>query len=219
MLDLEKDEAPWRRVAVQTAVEASRGLVRIAEVDAKEPPSLSTILKKYKGGDGITMRKEAARSSSSAKPKKRGRPKEKEDDGPREVRAELENHEEVARYRKDGGKVLAEKWVGLCVRDDEFRFTGEVVGMKWVKKAAPPQICAEIRSHDKKVTETYCVLDLPAMVIAAEDEQVLDVLLEYDPPEDEFDLPGDKEAEHVVCQPVESEDDDDAEDDDVDLEL
>ena len=118
---------------------------------------------------------------------KRGRPKEKEDD-----------HEEAARYQMDGGKVLEEKWVGLCVRDDEYRFTGEIVGMKWVDDTEPPQICAEIRSYDKKVTETYCVLDLPAMVIAAEDEQLLDVLLEYDPPEDEFDLPGDGEAENAV---------------------
>ena len=53
--------------------------------------------------------------------------------------------------------------------------------MKWVDDTEPPQICTEIRSYDKKVTETYCVLDLPAMVITAEDEQVLDVLLEYDP--------------------------------------
>ena len=97
------------------------------------------------------------------------------------VRAELENHEEAARYQKDGGGVLGEKWVGLCVRDDEYRFTGEIVGMKWVDDTEPPQICTEIRSYDKKVTETYCVLDLPAMVITAEDEQVLDVLLEYDP--------------------------------------
>ena len=101
---------------------------------------------------------------------KRGRPKEKEDD-----------HEEAARYQMDGGKVLEEKWVGLCVRDDEYRFTGEIVGTKWVDDTEPPQICTEIRSYDKKVTETYCVLDLPAMVITAEDEQVLDVLLEYDP--------------------------------------
>ena len=57
------------------------------------------------------------------------------------------------------------------------------------------------------------------MVITAEDEQVLDVLLEYDPLEDEFDLPGDREAEKTMAQPVEPEDDDDAEDDDVDLEL
>lgn len=139
---------------------------------------------------------------------KRGRPKEKEDD-----------HEEAARYQIDGGKVLEEKWVGLCVRDDEYRFTGEIVGTKWVDDTEPPQICTEIRSYDKKVTETYCVLDLPAMVITAEDEQVLDVLLEYDPLEDEFDLPGDREAEKTMAQPVEPEDDDDAEDDDVDLEL
>ena len=208
----------WRRVAVRIAVEASRGLVRIAEVDAEEPPPLSTILKKYKGGDGIKMRKEAIRSSSTTKAK-RGRPKAKEDDGARVVRAELEDHEEAARYQKDGGKVLGEKWVGLCVRDDEYQFTGEIVGMKWVGDTEPPQICAEIRSYDKKVTQTYCVYDLPAMVIAAEDEQLLDVLLEYDPPEDEFDLPGDEEAERTMAQPVEPEDDDDAEDDDVDLEL
>ena len=123
---------------------------------------------------------------------KRGRPKEKEDD-----------HEEAARYQMDGGKVLEEKWVGLCVRDDEYRFTGEIVGTKWVDDTEPPQICTEIRSYDKKVTETYCVLDLPAMVITAEDEQVLDVLLEYDPLEDEFDLPGDREAEKTMAQPVE----------------
>ena len=135
------------------------------------------------------------------------------------VRAELEDHEEAARYQKDGGKVLGEKWVGLCARDDEYQFTGEIVGMKWVDDTEPPQICAEIRSYDKKVTETYCVYDLPAMVIAAEDEQLLDVLLEYDPPEDEFDLLGDEEAERTMAQPVEPEDDDDAEDDDVDLEL
>ena len=218
VLDLERDEAPWRRVAVRTAVAASRGLVRIAEVDAEEPPPLSTILKKYKGGDGITMRKEAIRSSSTTKAK-RGRPKAKEDDGARVVRAELENHEEAARYQKDGGKVLGEKWVGLCVRDDEYRFAGEIVGMKWVDDTDPPQICAEIRSYDKKVTQTYCVYDLPAMVIAAEDEQLLDVLLEYDPPEDEFDLPGDEEAERTMAQPLGPDDDDGAEDDDVDLEL
>ena len=139
---------------------------------------------------------------------KRGRPKEKEDD-----------HEEAARYQKDGGKVLGEKWVGLCVRDDEYRFAGEIVGMKWVDDTDPPQICAEIRSYDKKVTETYCVYDLPAMVIAAEDEQLLDVLLEYDPPEDEFDLLGDEEAERTMAQPLGPDDDDGAEDDDVDLEL
>ena len=115
--------------------------------------------------------------------------------------------------------MLGEKWVGLCVRDDEYQFTGEIVGMKWVGDTEPPQICAEIRSYDKKVTQTYCVYDLPAMVIAAEDEQLLDVLLEYDPPEDEFDLPGDEEAERTMAQPVEPDDDDDAEDDDVDLEL
>ena len=197
-------------VAVRPAVEASRGLVRIAEVDAEEPPPLSTILKKYKGGDGITMRKEAIRSSSTTKAK-RGRPKAKEDDGARVVRAELENHEEAARYQKDGGKVLGEKCVGLCARDDEYQFTGEIVGMKWVGDTEPPQICAEIRSYDKKVTQTYCVYDLPAMVIAAEDEQLLDVLLEYDPPEDEFDLLGDEEAERTMAQPLEPEDDDDAE--------
>lgn len=218
VLKLERDEAPWRRVAVRTAVEASRGLVRIAELDAEEPPPLSTILKKYKGGDGITMRKEAIRSSSTTKAK-RGRPKAKEDDGARVVRAELEDHEEAARYQKDGGKVLGEKWVGLCARDDEYRFTGEIVGMKWVDDTEPPQICAEIRSYDKKVTETYCVYDLPAMVIAAEDEQLLDVLLEYDPPEDEFDLLGDEEAERTMAQPLGPDDDDGAEDDDVDLEL
>ena len=72
--------------------------------------------------------------------------------------------------------------------------------MKWVGDTEPPQICAEIRSYDKKVTETYCVLDLPAMVITAEDEQVLDVLLEYDPPEDEFDLLGDEEAERRTAR-------------------
>ena len=91
--------------------------------------------------------------------------------------------------------------------------------MKWVDDTEPPQICTEIRSYDKKVTETYCVLDLPAMVITAEDEQVLDVLLEYDPLEDEFDLPGDREAEKTMAQPVEPEDDGDSEDDDVALEL
>ena len=74
------------------------------------------------------------------------------------VRAELEDHEEAARYQKDGGKVLGEKWVGLCARDDEYRFTGEIVGMKWVDDTEPPQICAEIRSYDKKDTETYCCL-------------------------------------------------------------
>ena len=102
---------------------------------------------------------------------------------------------------------------------DEYRFTGEIVGMKWVDDTEPPQICAEIRSYDKKDTERYCVYDLPAMVIAAEDEQLLDVLLEYDPPEDEFDLLGDEEAERTMAQPLEPEDDDDAEDNDDDLEL
>ena len=43
--------------------------------------------------------------------------------------------------------------------------------------------------------------------------------IEYDPPEDEFDLPGDEEAKRTMAQPVEPKDDDDAEDDDVDLEL
>ena len=88
-------------------------------MDAEEPPPLSTILKKYKGGDGITMRKEAIRSSSTTKAK-RGRPKAKEDDGARVVRAELENHEEAARYQKDGlGSVFATTSTGSPARSSE----------------------------------------------------------------------------------------------------
>ena len=84
--------------------------------------------------------------------------------------------------------------------------------MEWKDQAVPPQVCAYVESHDGKHSESYCILDLPKMAIAAEADQPDWILLEY---EDESDLAGDDEAEELArlaqdaSEPDEEEEEDD----------
>ena len=96
---------------------------------------------------------------------------------------------------------LEAKWKGLYVRDEDLGFSGEILNFEWKDRNSdvrPAQFCAVIESHDCSVCESYSVLDLPEMVIAAESEQPAGVVLVYDRQQvDEFELLGDEEAKEL----------------------
>ena len=114
-------------------------------------------------------------------------------------------------------KSLEAKWKGLYVRDEDMGFSGEILNFEWKNRSSgvrPAQYCAVVEAHDLSVCESYSVLDLPEMVIAAESEQPEGVVLVYDRQQvDEFELLGDEEAKEMERMiPDEESEDEDEED-------
>ena len=143
------------------------------------------------------------------------------DAGPRTVVAKIEQSDKDALKKNlvRNLKSLEAKWKGLYVRDEDMGFSGEIVNFEWKDRNSdvrPAQFCAVIESHDYSVCESYSVLDLPEMVIAAESEQPAGVVLVYDRQQvDEFELLGDEEAKELERMIPDEESEDEPEEDEL----
>ena len=98
-------------------------------------------------------------------------------------------------WRKRGVKVLEDKWKGLYVVDLATGFSGEIDCFMWNGENSQVALCS---AHGHEHPVRYHVPEIPAMVWAARHEQPAHVILEGDPDAvDEFDVPGDGEAEEL----------------------
>mmetsp|Transcript_17084 Transcript_17084/g.50980 ORF Transcript_17084/g.50980 Transcript_17084/m.50980 type:complete len:109 (-) Transcript_17084:34-360(-) len=95
----------------------------------------------------------------------------------KKVVARVTKVDEWCRWERghDPGCRLAKHWSGLRIYDADEGFRGEIIGIEW--NAAAAQNVAVVRGARGQV-ETYCILDLPALIIAAKDEQHEYIVLE-----------------------------------------
>ena len=210
-LSVDGHETPWQRVDLAQAVSAMRGPARLAVVPTTEPPpSLQSLIVAASATTGGL----ALKPAKAARRRKRALPKA--DAGPRTVVAKIEQSDKDALEQKLVRNLtsLEAKWKGLYVRDEDMGFSGEILNFEWKSRSSgvrPAQYCAVVEAHDLSVCESYSVLDLPEMVIAAESEQPAGVVLVYDRQQvDEFELLGDEEAKEMerMISDEESEDED-----------
>ena len=138
----------------------------------------------------------AASRTTGVNSKKRRKPAKKGGDGDdarRLVWAAIEQADIDAQCNQATGEHwLCQKWVGLRVffeadprggSDDEVR--GEITGFEWQGAHSTPGYAAVITTDDDDEPE-YSFLDgLPEGVIAAEDDQPDNVLLEYEDNDDD----------------------------------
>ena len=213
-LSVDGHETPWQRVDLAQAVSAMRGPARLAVVPTTEPPpSLQSLIVAASATTGGL----ALKPAKAARRRKRALPEAVA--GPRTVVAKIEQSDKDALEKElvRNLKSLEAKWKGLYVRDEGMGFSGEILNFEWKNRSSgvrPAQFCAVIESHDGNVCESYSVLDLPEMVIAAESEQPEGVVLVYDRQQvDEFELLGDEEAKEMERMiPDEESEDEDEED-------
>ncbi|MEM0915325.1 MAG: hypothetical protein AAGK09_12035, partial [Planctomycetota bacterium] len=141
-----------------------------------------------RGADALISSRLACAASRGVSSKKRRKPAKDDDDDRRLVWAAIEQADIDAQCNQATGEHwLCQKWVGLRVffeadprggSDDEVR--GEITGFEWQGAHSTPGYAAVITTDDDDEPE-YSFLDgLPEGVIAAEDDQPDNVLLEYD---------------------------------------
>ena len=215
-LSVDGHETPWQRVDLAQAVSAMRGPARLAVVPTTEPPpSLQSLIVAASATTGGL----ALKPAKAARRRKRARPEA--DAGPRTVVAKIEQSDKDALEKElvRNLKSLEAKWKGLYVRDEGMGFSGEILNFEWKNRSSgvrPAQFCAVVESHDCSVCESYSVLDLPEMVIAAESEQPAGVVLVYDRQQvDEFELLGDEEAKEMERMIPDEESEDEPEEDEL----
>ena len=185
-----------------------KGPARLSEVPGAPPRPLAELVSEASATTKATKGMHEVQLKNRPKKKKRkGAPSPGEPRKKRKVLVKLtEEDEKAMRWPKKGVKVLEDKWKGLYIVDPATGFSGEIDCFMWNKASAQVAVCS---AHGSVEPKCYQVPELPAMVWAARHEQPAHVILEGDPDAvDEFDVPGDGEAEELrrLAEPDDEED-------------
>ena len=182
-----------------------KGPARLSEVPGAPPRPLAVLVSEASAATKATQGMHEVQLKNRPKKKKRkGAPSPGK---PRKVLVKLTEEDEKAMgWRKRGVKVLEDKWKGLYVVDLATGFSGEIDCFMWNGENSQVALCS---AHGHEHPVRYHVPEIPAMVWAARHEQPAHVILEGDPDAvDEFDVPGDGEAEELrrLAEPDDEED-------------
>ena len=182
-----------------------KGPARLSKVPGAPPRPLAALVSEAWATTKATQGMHEVQLKNRPKKKKRkGAPSPGE---PRKVLVKLtEEDEKAMRWPKKGVSVLENKWKGLYIVDPATGFSGEIDCFMWNGASAQVAVCS---AHGHDEPKCYQVPEIPAMVWAARHEQPAHFILEGDPDAvDEFDVPGDGEAEELR-RLVESDDEED----------